>query len=265
VQLLPIELAEAEYIGSPAALAAFNLMEVRSVKAAIRLRLRGTGEAPLNKLALERLAFFLGGPEGARVRLYEQLLGNVVAIYVRPTARPLPWQERLPPTALRALGLEADEALLPQAPQSFDGYRLLQEYYAMPERLLFVELSGLDRAAIRTAGTELDVLLLLNRSEPALASGFGPDHMALFCAPAVNLFPRRSDRINLSEREAEHLVVPDRMRPLDFEVFSVTGVEGFAAASAGRDPATWATSCTSRWLIPRRRRTGSRCASSGWI
>ena len=89
------------------------------------------------------------------------------------------------------MGLEPDEALLPQAPESFDGYRLLQEYYAMPERLLFVELGGLDRAAIRTAGTELDVLLLLNRSEPRhCRAGFGVDHMALFCTPAVNLFPR---------------------------------------------------------------------------
>ncbi len=229
VHLLPLELAEAEYIGSPAAVAALGLPEQRGVKAAIRLRLRTTGDVPLAKVALERLAFFLGGPEGARMRLYEQLLANVTAIFLRPTARPLPWQERLPREALRPLGFDENEALLPRAPQSFDGYRLLQEYYAMPERFLFVELSGLDRAAIRTAGRELDIVLLLDRAEPALAAGFGPDHMALFCTPAINLFPRRGDRINLTEREVEHLIVPDRMRPLDFEVFSVQSVEGYAA------------------------------------
>ena len=229
VQLLPVELAEAEYIGSPAAVAALGLPEQRGVKAAIRLRLRTTGEMPMAKVALERLSFFLGGPDGARLRLYEQLLANVTAIFVRPTARPLPWQERLPREALQPLGFDEDEALLPRAPQSFDGYRLLQEYYAMPERFLFMELSGLDRAAIRCAGRELDVVLLLDRAEPNLAAGFGPDHMVLFCTPAINLFTRRSDRINLSDREVEHLIVPDRMRPLDFEVFSVQGVEGYAA------------------------------------
>lgn len=229
VQLLPLELAEAEYIGSPAAVAALGLPEQRGVKAAIRLRLCATGDTPLSKVALERLAFFLGGPEGARMRLYEQLLANVTAIFLRPTARPLPWQERLPRDALRPLGFEEDEALLPRAPQSFDGYRLLQEYYAMPERFLFVEIAGLDRAAMRSTGRELDIVLLLDRAEPALAAGFGPDHMALFCTPAINLFPRRSDRINLTDRGVEHLIVPDRMRPLDFEVFSVQSVEGFAA------------------------------------
>ena len=140
VQLLPVEVAEAEYVGSAAALAAFNLMEQPGVRAAIRLRLRTPPGMPFSKLPLERLPLFLGGPEASRARLYEQLLANVVAVYVRPAMRPLPWQERLPATAITPLGLEPEEALLPRAPQSFDGYRLLQEYYAMPERLLFVAL-----------------------------------------------------------------------------------------------------------------------------
>ena len=229
VQLLPIEISEAEYISSAAAVAALGLPEQRGVKAAIRLRLKASGDLVFNKIALERLSLFLGGPEGSRARLYEQLVANVAAIYVRPTARPLPWQERLPPKAVQGVGLAEAEALLPPGPQSFDGYRLLQEYYAMPERLLFVEIAGLDRAAIRCAGNELDIVLLLDRSDPALASGFGPDYLTLFCAPAINLFPLRSDRINLAERDAEHLIVANRMRPLDFEVFSVQAVEGYAA------------------------------------
>jgi type VI secretion system protein ImpG len=228
VQLLPVDLVDADYVPSAAAVSALGLPEQRGIKAAIRLRLKAPPSVPFNTIMLEKLAFFMAGPESARPRLYEQLLGNVAAIYVRPTVRPLPWQEFLPPSALRGMGFEADEALLPQAPQSFDGYRLLQEYYAMPERFLFVELDGLDRAAIRCEGNELDIVLLLTRSEPALAAGFGPDHMALFCTPAINLFPRRSDRINLSERAVEHQIVPDRMRPLDFEVFSVQSVEGYA-------------------------------------
>jgi type VI secretion system protein ImpG len=236
VHLLPIDISEAEYISSAAAVAALGLPEQRSVKAAIRLRLKAAGDLPFNKIGLERLSLFLGGPEGARVRLYEQLIANVASIFVRPTVRPLPWQQRLPPTVIRGLGFEPEEALLPPGPQSFDGYRLLQEYYAMPERFLFVEIGGLDRAVIQCAGGEIDIVLLLNRSDPALAASFGTDHLALFCTPAINLFPHRSDRINLSARDVEHLVVPNRMRPLDFEVFSVQNVEGFAADGSAAQP-----------------------------
>jgi type VI secretion system protein ImpG len=228
VHLLPIELTEAEYIGSPAAVAALGLPDQRGVKAAIRLRLKATGEAPFAKLELERLPLFLSGPDGARVRLFEQLIADVVAMFVRPTQRPLPWQERLPASTVRALGTEPEEALLPRAPETFDGYRLLQEYYAMPERFLFVELTGLDRPVARCASKELEIILLLDRSEPVLATGFGLDQLSLFCTPAINLFPKRSDRVSLSEREVEHHIVPDRMRPLDFEVFSVNSVEGYA-------------------------------------
>lgn len=235
VQLLPVEISEAEYISSPAAVAALGLPDQRGVKAAIRIRLKAAGDLAFNKIALDKLTLFLGGPEGSRARLYEQLVANVASIYVRPSTRPLPWQERLPPASLHGIGFDETEALLPPAPQSFDGYRLLQEYYAMPERFLFVELEGLDRASIRCAIGEMDVVILLNRSEPSLASGFGPDHLLLYCTPAINLFPYRSDRINLSERDAEHQIVPNRMRPLDFEVFSVRGVEGFSAdGSAGQ-------------------------------
>jgi type VI secretion system protein ImpG len=242
VQLLPIEIASAEYIGSAASVAALGLpalglAEQRAVKAAIRLRLRVTGDMKLSKLPLEKLSFFLSGPEGVRVRLYEQLLADVTAIYLRPATRPVPWQERLPPSAIRPLGFESDEAMLPSVAETFEGYRLLQEYYAMPERFLFVELGGLDRAAIRSTTTgELEIVLLLKRSEASLASSFGPEHLSLFCTPAVNLFPRRSDRINLVEREVEHLVVPDRMRPLDFEVFGVQGVEGYAEDGSAPQP-----------------------------
>ena len=232
VHLLPVELVEASYVGSPAAVAALGVPERRDVKAAIRLRLRVTGEMPFSKLGLDRLVFFLGGADGARMRLYEQLVCNVAQAYARPAARPLPWQEALPAGAIRPIGFEPEEALLPRVARSFDGYRLLQEYYAMPERFLFIEIGGLDRAAIRCMTGEMEVVILLDRADPVLAAGLDAGSLLLFCTPAVNLFPRRSDRVNLTGAaggEAEHQVVPDRMRPMDFEVYDVRGVEGYGS------------------------------------
>ena len=48
----------------------------------------------------------------------------------------------------------------------------------------------------------------------------------MFCTPAINLFHKRADRIHLSESAYEYHVVPDRTRPLDFEVYEVTAVVG---------------------------------------
>ena len=171
------------------------------------------------------------------MQLYEQLSAHVVSIIARPGARPLPWQDRLPRTALRASGFDPAQALLPRVAASFDGYRLLQEYFAMPERFLFFELGGeeLNRAAIRCPSRDIEIIILLDRGEASL-QGFGPGHMQLNCTPAINLFPKRSDRVNVSEHNEEHLVVPDRMRPLDYEVFSVNSLEGFAADGGSPQP-----------------------------
>ena len=212
-----------------------NATDTANAKAAIRIKLRSMGGQPFTKIALERLTFYLAGAELARMRLYEQLAAQVLSIVVRPVERPVPWHERLRPSALQPTGFEPDEAMLPAQPQTFDGYRLLQEYYALPDRFLFFTLSGLDRAAIRTPGPELEIIILLERSEPTLAS-LSPDQFRLNCTPAINLFPKRSDRVNLQANETDHLVVPDRMRPLDYEVFSVLGMEGFPADGGPTQP-----------------------------
>jgi type VI secretion system protein ImpG len=235
MRLLPLDVVAAEYVSSPAAVGALGLPEQTNSKAAIRLRLRSMGDIPVAKIGLERLSFFLGGPENTRMKLYEQLAAHVAGIVVRPASRPVPWTERLPRSALRAAGFEPEEALLPRLSTSFDGYRLLQEYFTMPERFLFFDLIGLERAAIRCADPEIEIIILLDRSESSLLT-LGPDHMRLYCTPAINLFRKRSDRVNISEREGEHLIVPDRMRPLDYEVFSVAGVEGFAADGGPAQP-----------------------------
>ena len=235
LHLLPIEVVEAEYIGSPAAVSALGLPDQPNTRAAIRLKLRSNGNIPISKLALERLSFYLGGPENARMRLYEQLSAHVTAIVARPGTRPLPWQEKLPRGSLQAAGFDPEEALLPRAPVTFDGYRLLQEYFAMPERFLFFNLENLAKPAIRCASNELEIIIMLDRGEAAL-TGFGPDHMQLNCTPAINLFSKRSDRINLSDLETEYMIVPDRMRPLDYEVYSVKAIEGYSVDGGPAQP-----------------------------
>jgi type VI secretion system protein ImpG len=47
----------------------------------------------------------------------------------------------------------------------------------------------------------------------------------------VNLFPKRADRIHVTEGTYEYHVVPDRTAPLDFEVYAVTEVTGHGAGT----------------------------------
>jgi type VI secretion system protein ImpG len=58
----------------------------------------------------------------------------------------------------------------------------------------------------------------------------------LNCTPAINLFRHRADRIHVTDRQHEFHVVPDRARPMDFEVYQVTGVSGHSAGSRDERP-----------------------------
>ncbi|TFG43010.1 MAG: type VI secretion system baseplate subunit TssF, partial [Syntrophobacterales bacterium] len=200
------------------------------VKAGLRLRLRCTAGQPFSQLPLERLPLFLRGPEVA-YPLYEQLMANMLALVVQPARKPVNWHESLPASSVKPVGFDDEQAMLSCSARSFQGYRLLQEYFAMPERFLFVELTDLQRALRRCEDSELDLIFLFNRSVADLADIVGTGNFNLFCTPAVNLFPKRADRIHLSSTTAEYHIVPDRTRPMDFEVYDVTEVLGYGTGA----------------------------------
>ncbi|RMS59524.1 hypothetical protein ALP65_01143 [Pseudomonas aeruginosa] len=243
--LWPLEVAQADYFGNPAAVLGRLAASEPRAKAGLRIRLRSGAGIPFDSLSLDALPLYLHGADEQPYRLYEQLLGNACAVFVR--APDNAWVERLPTSSLRARGFDDEDALLPVVPRAFQGYRLLQEYFALPARFLFVEFSGLNRALRRCHGEELELVVLFGKHDQRLEGTVDAEQLVPFCTPAINLFPRRCDRIHLSDRVNEHHVIVDRTRPLDFEVHSLQQVSGhgsgpeqpFQPFYAVRDPARY--------------------------
>ena len=226
VTLWPLQFVEAEYLASTSAVANLGVSSRPGLKAGLRLRLRSTAGLQFNHLAVDKLVIFLRGGEVA-VHLYEQLMANTLDCVVQSGPRTAPKGISLGASAVKPLGFEDDQALLPPTPRVFRGYRFLQEYFAFPERFLFVELTRLQPAIRRCEDTELDLIFLFDRSHTLLADALDVSCFNLFCTPAINLFPKRADRIHITSRETEYHIVPDRTRPMDFEVHGVTEVLGY--------------------------------------
>lgn len=231
VTFWPIEITEATYYGSAGALATIGVDRLDKARAGVRLRLRTTGGLAFSDLALDQLTLFLKGSGQIPYRLHEQLVGNTLAVVVRPKAKTRTWQDYLPNSSLRPVGFQPNEALLPPTRRSFEGYRYLREYFAFPERFLFVEFNELGRSVAKCASTELEIVLLFNRRDSELENVIDDGNFALNCSAAINLFPKRADRIHMNERDHEFHVVADRTRPMDFEVWSVTDVKGFGTSA----------------------------------
>jgi type VI secretion system protein ImpG len=248
VQLWPIELTEAEYLAGASAVANCGVPSRPGLKAGLRLRFKTTlPDLKFNQIALaslesqksgkDVLPIFLRGAEELPFRLYEQLLGNTMAVAVRPvTAGSNPWVELIETQPIHRLGFGDEEALLPVGERSFQGYRLLHEYFAFPQRFLFFQLAGLAQAFRRCGGAELEVVVLFNKLQSQLNRSIDASNFGLFCAPAINLFPRRADRIHIDQQNFEYHIVPDRTRPMDFEVHSVSEVAGFGGEPGEEQP-----------------------------
>jgi type VI secretion system protein ImpG len=234
VTLWPLEISHAEYTGYLGDLGEIDLP--RRPRAALRLRLRATAGLKMSDLALDELTLFIRGSDELPMRLYEQLLGHSLALVVRSTTRPAPWQHVVADDPIVSVGFEDDEALLPYGPRSFQGYRLLQEYFAFSARFLFVKLRGLGPAVRRCSASEIEIVLLSDLHDRTLDGVVSADHFALFCTPAANLFPRRADRIHLTEAVNQYHVLPDRTRPMDFEVHTVGEVVGFGSTAEVKQP-----------------------------
>jgi type VI secretion system protein ImpG len=228
VTLWPLTVVEAKYLSGSGALATQGIATDGRARTAIRLRLKSAAGVNIKTLPLQSLTFYLKATPDIAHRIFEQVTADCVGAYIRGT-RPGSAVHFIPPRSIRQVGLDDAEALLPLTRQSFQGYRLLQEYFAFPERFLFFSLHDLAPAIRGCDGEEIEIYLGMERAQPRLENALDAAHFRLFCAPAVNLVPRTVDRVHISATETEYHLVPDRNRPMDFESHSLTSVAGVNA------------------------------------
>ncbi len=229
VTVWPLRLTEAQYYTRD--LGTLGLGAAGEARAALRFRFEITAGGDADALkSLPHLDLYIRGNDEIPVRIYEQLIGRQTTTLLRPVE-----SGRLPPTrtlgapAVRRVGLAEDEALLPASPRTFEGYRLLKEYFAFPQRFLFARLAGLGEALAGLKCTSFDVIVLLGAVEPLLEGRIDRSSFDLFCTPAINLVRRRADRIQIEPRFHEYQVIVDRTRSLDFELYRLESVKGIGA------------------------------------
>lgn len=241
LRLWPLQVTQAEFTAAPQDLPLARLGltgRAARVLSALRIRIEVCGGQRLEDLDLDQLVFHLNGQDLQMQRLLEVVMGHTVAVVGHDTARPLAWINRLPPGAVRHEGFADEQALLPGDARVFQGYRLLQEYFAFAQRYLFFSINGLKRGLRTPAMPQgaqretraFDLTLLFSMAAPELEGAISAANLALHCAPVINLFAKRADRVAVTPRTSEYHVVIDRSRPLDYEVYGVTRVAGHASA-----------------------------------
>ena len=235
VQLWPIRIAEVQYYTQY--LPQLELPANLGARAAIRIRLQSENGIPFNAIKLDRLEFFLRGADEIPVTIYEQIFTRATGVIVQPLSA----QRKKPRSILAAskisrVGFREDEALLPYGPRGFQGHRLLHEYFALSQRFHFFAIDGLAEGLALAEGDQIDIIIALKEQEVRLEDRIDTSSLELFCTPVINLFPSRTDRVQLTDRFSEYQVIPDRTRPLDFEIFDIESVTGYGVSPEDEQP-----------------------------
>lgn len=200
------------------------LDDAPDIATVLRLRVETLGD-PLSDLEMTSLRFYLNGVPTTTSDIYELLFAHLkrVAILVDDEKRP----RYLPDSAVRPVGLEQDEAVMPYPDQGHPGYRLLMEYFSYPEKFHFFDVEGLDTSK---AARHFDILFLLDQPKPRRLS-LAEDTFQLGCAPVINLFRKTSEPIRLDHRRTEYRLSPDLRREDTTEIHSIERVSASSDAS----------------------------------
>ncbi len=234
VSLWPLQIVDARLTGAPPDIPALEryLPAHVQVTGCLRLTLRTVGEMKFSDLkGLDRLPVYLCGDDQIASHLFELLHTSAVASFVGTPGHMGERPHAITQTALVHDGLDPQQSLLPTPWNAFHGHNLLHEYFACPSRFYFFALQHLAPGLARIQAREAEIVVLLTRAPGHLAGLVDARQFALFCTPVINLFPRRTDRVEVNAAQPEFHLVPDRSRPLDFEVFSVKEIFGQQAAT----------------------------------
>jgi type VI secretion system protein ImpG len=224
-----VELTRAAYFAQAADLPLAQVPTSAPARSGLRLRLSCHAGLMFSQLDCDAFEFHINAADDLAVPLYELVFAQCVGAAIVQGDKVV---ASLGSEQVCEVGFEDEEALLPYGKQSFQGYRLLHEYFAFPQRFLFFAVQGLS-AALRTAHAgEIELVLLFCRHEPRLDGALDAGNFSLYATPVANLFERRADRMPVNDGEFEHHLVIDRTRPLDYEVFSVQRLRGYGVPDA---------------------------------
>ncbi|MDR0684526.1 MAG: type VI secretion system baseplate subunit TssF [Spirochaetaceae bacterium] len=186
------------------------------------LRIQLSAEGDLTPAAIERLCFYINLSDADASLLLRQILHETVGVYVRTGENPF---KRLSGADFEMPLAYGGSFLFENLKSNAYGLKLLQNFLAYPAFFKFFTVKNID-AAFHPPSKTAEMIFVFNRREYSLSS-VNEGALRLNCAPAVNLFAKRSDRVTMERGIYEFHVVPDKTAPRDYEVVNIHSIEFF--------------------------------------
>ena len=179
------------------------------------------------------IRFFIDVDEEYRFLFIEILYRHLIGVAVLDHEGNV--KKILDRSAFKINGFDDDERIFPRDSKQELGLTLLHDYFSFPEKFLFFELKGFESLEATAKEEEVKAFasfaLILNEKLPEKIP-LNERSIKLNCAPVINLFPKTSEPIPISNKEYRHKLAMDRQRPDDYEIYRVEKV--FSIDSRGQ-------------------------------
>ena len=184
-----------------------------------------------NSWLADSLRFYLGDGLADGSKLLRLLQLNLREIRICAQEQPM---TVLPASHLRGLGFDASNTLLPFPDTAHPAYRCLQEYFALPEKFLFIELSGFKQWRARGADGRFSVRLMFENL-PDWAPNLSANSFLLGVTPAINLFAQDAHPLRIDHKQVDYRIQPaDHGQRMSMRIHSVLKVSAYSAAGGER-------------------------------
>lgn len=175
----------------------------------------------LASIGLEKLCFYLNGSPFTTNQLYFLLNQHIQNASLITDEHSL----LLNRFSVKPVGFQKQDALLPYPKNSYDGYRILQEFFCFPEAFLFLDILGIDDIPLAVQAKQFKLVINFDKEIPDGVI-INNDSIKLNCTPIVNLFTTDSEAINLTGRDEEYVLSPNYQHAHCFDIFSINEVNG---------------------------------------
>jgi type VI secretion system protein ImpG len=223
--IYPFEIVEAKIVAQPF-LAPAN-PNAENAQSLLQIDLKCTKEGiSFSSVQPKSLQFYLNGLITHVFPLYELIFNNTLSIAFAESLsdkQPI----FLPPDAIRPIGFDKEDGLLPYPSRSQLAYRILSEFFAFPNKFFFFDID-LFQCITKKVGAKFSLFFYLNNRNTELERIINKDAFLLGCTPIVNLFEQQAEPILISHSRLEHRVIPDARQQKNMivhEILSVTSID----------------------------------------
>lgn len=165
-------------------------MERTRDRARLSLTFTTLSGQPANAIGLDTLRLTFTGDSAVAQTLYLWTRRYIRSARIVPAGKENGLS--LSHDAFQPGGFGPEEAILPHSVLAFDGHRLLQEFFAFPEKFYCIDVHGLQATLRDVREAEFTLEIEYERPLPPDVK-LRPDNIRLYCVPAINLFARDAE------------------------------------------------------------------------